>query len=211
MKKKKAVIAIVLALTLSGCASQSSSGPDNSAELESLKAQVEELKKENESLNEQLNSTEAVTEAEAPTIAPGTLLTIGKEGTLKDWSISVTNSEITDSIKENDYYGFTPEAGNKFMAIDITATNNGKNSATFLPSFNMGDDISVKLLYQGEYEFSASNLLGYSKSLYDTSVNPLSTKSGMVAFEIPDSVASADEELVLVISAGKDALQIKVR
>ncbi|WP_125143688.1 hypothetical protein [Clostridium transplantifaecale] len=97
------------------------------------------------------------------------------------------------------------------MAIDITATNNGKNAATFLPSFNMGDDISVKLLNQGEYEFTASNLLGYCKSLYDTSVNPLSTKSGMIAFEVPDSVASADEELVLVISAGKDALQIKVR
>lgn len=212
MKKQKTFIAIAMALALSGCSAPATTAtaPDNSAEMESLKAQVEELKKENGELKAQLATTEAPT-TEAPTVAAGSVLYIGDEGTLKDWTIVITNAEITDSIKENDYYGFSPEEGNKYLAIDITATNNGKNAATFLPSFGLGDDISAKLLYQGEYEFSATNLLGYSKSLFDTTVNPLSTKSGLVAFELPDSVASAEEELILVISAGKNDIQFKVR
>lgn len=212
MKKQKTFIAIAMALALSGCSAPATTAtaPDNSAEMESLKAQVEELKKENGELKAQLATTEAPT-TEAPTVAAGSVLSIGDEGTLKDWTIVITNAEITDSIKENDYYGFSPEEGNKYLAIDITATNNGKNAATFLPSFGLGDDISAKLLYQGEYEFSATNLLGYSKSLFDTTVNPLSTKSGLVAFELPDSVASAEEELILVISAGKNDIQFKVR
>lgn len=212
MKKQKTFIAIAMALALSGCSAPATTAtaPDNSAEMESLKAQVEELKKENGELKAQLATTEAPT-TEAPTVAAGSILSIGDEGTLKDWTIVITNAEITDSIKENDYYGFSPEEGNKYLAIDITATNNGKNAATFLPSFGLGDDISAKLLYQGEYEFSATNLLGYSKSLFDTTVNPLSTKSGLVAFELPDSVASAEEELILVISAGKNDIQFKVR
>lgn len=212
MKKQKTFIAIAMALALSGCSAPATTAtaPDNSAEMESLKAQIEELKKENGELKAQLATTEAPT-TEAPTVAAGSVLSIGDEGTLKDWTIVITNAEITDSIKENDYYGFSPEEGNKYLAIDITATNNGKNAATFLPSFGLGDDISAKLLYQGEYEFSATNLLGYSKSLFDTTVNPLSTKSGLVAFELPDSVASAEEELILVISAGKNDIQFKVR
>ena len=119
--------------------------------------------------------------------------------------------KLTDTIKQSDYFGFKPEDGNKYLTVDITVVNNGKNASKFLPSFGMGDDISAKLLYQSDYEFSATNLLGYDKELHDSTVNPLSTKSGIVAFEIPDSVASSDEELILVISAGKKNLQFKIR
>ena len=47
--------------------------------------------------------------------------------------------------------------------------------------------------------------------MHDTSVNPLSSKSGRIAFEIPDSVADSTDELILTIQAGKDSLEIKVR
>lgn len=210
MRKGIVLIATLLTVSLAGCSSSAPAPADNSAELESLVAQVDELKKENSDLKAQLEATTEAETTEAE-VASSSVLAIGEEGALKDWSIVVTNAEITDSIKENDYYGFSPEEGNKYMAIDVTVSNNGKNAANFLPSFGMGDDISAKILYQGDYEFSATNLLGYSKSLYDTSVNPLSTKSGIVAFEIPDTVVSAEEELILVISAGKDNLQFKVR
>ena len=210
MKKNILLVLTLLAIVLSGCAAPAATARDNSAELESLTARGDELEKENSNLKAQLEATTEAETTEAAS-ASGSVLAIGEEGTLKDWSVVVTNAEITDSIKENDYYGFSPEEGNKYIAIDVTVSNNGKNAANFLPSFGMGDDVSAKVLYQGDYEFSATNLLGYSKSLYDTSVNPLSTKSGIVAFEIPDAVASADEELILVISAGKDNLQFKVR
>ena len=47
--------------------------------------------------------------------------------------------------------------------------------------------------------------------MHDTSVNPLSSKSGRIAFEIPDSVADSADELILTIQAGKDSLEIKIR
>nr|WP_304058265.1 DUF4352 domain-containing protein [Enterocloster clostridioformis] len=158
MRKGIVLIATLLTVSLAGCSSSAPAPADNSAELESLTAQVDELKKENSDLKAQL---EATTEAETTeaAAASSSVLAIGEEGTLKDWSIVVTNAEIADSIKENDYYGFSPEEGNKYMAIDVTVSNNGKNAANFLPSFGMGDDISAKVLYQGDYEFSATNLL----------------------------------------------------
>lgn len=50
MKKQRRLIALALTLALSGCSAPAATAPDNSAEIESLKAQVEELKKENETL-----------------------------------------------------------------------------------------------------------------------------------------------------------------
>lgn len=59
--------------------------------------------------------------------------------------------------------------------------------------------------------FSAANLLGYSKDLHDTSLNPLQSKSGSMAFEISDSVANAADELILEFQSGSKALDYKVR
>lgn len=157
-------------------------------------------------------ATESETEETTEDVSEsGDALAIGQDGVLGDWTVTVTNMEITDSIKENAYYGFNPEEGNKYLYVDSTVTNNGKNAASFLPSYGLNNDISAKLLYRGEYEFSSTNLLGHSKDMHNSTVNPLSSKSGIIAFEIPDSIASSEEELVLLISQGKNTLQIKVR
>lgn len=213
MKKKLLVItSFAVMVTLVGCSSSTSQ--DNSAEIESLKSQIESLQAENDELKESLETSEADTESEtseAQDSSSDTVLALNEEAILGDWAITVTNVEVTDYIKENDYLGFTPEDGNKYLTVEISVTNNGKNAARFLPSFGMGDDIAAKILYQNDYEFSASNLLGYSNELHDSTINPLSSKTGVVAFEIPDTVASSEDELLLVISAGRNNLQIKVR
>lgn len=213
--KKKSLVATIFAVTISlvGCSSPAAP-QDNSAEIESLKSQVESLQTENNELKSSLETSEAVTESEtseAQDSSTGSVLMLNEEGILEDWAITVTNTEVTDRIKENDYAGFTPEDGSKYLAVEISVTNNGKSASTFLPSFGMGDSISAKVLYQNDYEFSSTNLLGYSKELHNSTINPLSTKTGIVAFEIPDSVASSEDELILVISAGKKNLQIKIR
>ena len=117
---------------------------------------------------------------------------------------------MVDSIPD-EYGTFSPDAGNKYLVVSISVTNNGKTADTFLPSFGMGDDVQAKLLYGDGYEFSSTQLLGYSKSLHDQTLNPLSTKEGDIAFEIPDSVASATDEIVLQFKAGNNSLNIKVR
>ncbi len=215
MKRKfLAAVTLGIMLSVSGCSTPATTPPDNSAEIESLKAQVESLQAENDELKKALEETESIVETESEDTAgvpSESVLALNEEGSLDDWGIIVTNAEISERIKENDFAGFNPEEGNKYLAIEIAVTNNGKNASTFLPNFGMADSISAKILYQNDYEFSATQLLGYSKDLHNTSVNPLSTKSGVVAFEIPDSVASSEEELILVISAGNKNLHIKVR
>ena len=213
--KKKLLVATIFAVTigLAGCSSPTTP-QDNSAEIESLKSQVESLQAENNELKKSLEAAEAATEpetSEAQDSSTGSVLMLNEEGILEDWAITVSNTEITDYIKENDYAGFTPDDDNRYLAIEISVTNNGKSASTFLPSFGIGDSISAKILYQNDYEFSSTNLLGYSKGMHDSTINPFSTKTGVIAFEIPDSVASSEDELLLVISAGNKNLQFKIR
>lgn len=210
MKKNVLLLIALLSASVAGCSAPAA----NSDELDELRSQVEALQKENADLKAMPETTATESETEETTEAvseSGDTLAIGQDGALGDWTITVTNMEITDSIKENSYLGFSPEEGNKYLSIDITVTNNGKNAASFLPSFGLSTDISAKLLYQGDYKFSSTNLLGHSKDMHNSTVNPLSSKSGIIAFEIPDSVASSEEELILVISQEKSDLQVKVR
>lgn len=136
---------------------------------------------------------------------------VNEESKIEDWSVLITSAGVTDKISENNTWGFTPKEGNKYFKIDCTITNNGTNAHTFLPSLNLKNDISAKIIYKTEYEYTSTILLGYSNDLHDTTVNPLSTKSGSIAFEIPDSIATTNEELILVISAGRKNIKFKVR
>lgn len=139
------------------------------------------------------------------------LLGLNEESTLKDWSITITNVEFLDKIPQSQYTNFQAKEGNKYLKIDCTVTNNGTDSNTFLPTITLGSSVTAKVLYQNNYEYSPSNLLGHQDDLHDTTLNPLSSKDGMIAFEIPDSVVSSDEELILVLKAGKDEIKYKVR
>ena len=209
MRKRIVLIATLMTMTLAGC---SASAPaDNSAELENLKAQAEELKKENEGLKAQLETAvEETTVAETAQTSTGESIQIGETGTLGDWSVTVTAAQTVDSIPDG-YGAFTPDGGNKYFVVSLSIANNGKEADTFLPSFGMGDDVQAKILYDDGYEFSATQLFGYSKGLHDQSLNPLSTKEGDIAFEIPESITASTDELILQFKSGNSDLNIKVR
>lgn len=136
---------------------------------------------------------------------------IGDTASLKDWSIAVTDFKIADTI-DDDYGYFSPDSENgKYAQVFVTVTNNGKQSMTFLPSFGLGDDVGTKLLYGDNYEFSATDLIGYSNEIHDAGLNPMSSQSGEVVFEIPDSVASSTDEIIIQFTSGNDKVQFKVR
>ena len=188
---------------------------DNSKELEALKSQIEELQKENGELLAQLES------AMAPTVAPEAtavvassgndgLVAIGETSTLGDWSIVISSIEVVDSIKGG-MGSYSPDAGNKFLQVNATITNNGKSAAPLLQSFSLGDAVQVKITYGDGYEFNPVNLMMAPNSLYDESINPLSSKDGFIAFELPDSVASGTDQVLLQFSAGVEKTSVKVR
>lgn len=202
--KKKLVILLGVSVCLLFSACGSNSTPKNDAAKDAKTSQVQE--------DEASDAEDAVEQGEEPEEKEPeeTAFQIGDNSQLKDWAISVTDVKTVDSIKA-DYGSFSPEEGNKYLHLFVTVTNNGKTADTFMPTMGFGDDVRAKVLYGDGYEFSASNLLGYSNEIHDSTVNPLSTKTGELAFAVPASVADGTEELLVEFSSGNDTVVFKIR
>lgn len=163
-----------------------------------------------EAVTTEAETTTKAETTEAETEAPDTTIPIGESAALKDWNITVTNMQILDSV-DNGYGSFSPDEGNKYMLVTANVENAGKTADTFLPSFGMNDDVSVIVLYGDGYEFSLTQLLGYQKDLINSTINPLSSKEGDMAFEIPISVAESTEPIILEFKAGNEKAAFSLR
>lgn len=196
------------------------SGSDNDTKSEVTENVIEDPSASNENPDAKTGETDVselqtdatVAEDESPAEETAeTLYNIGDSASLKDWTINVTDAQIVDSIS-SDYAVFSPnEEGNKYVQVYATAENNGKQAGNFLPSYGFGDDINAKVLYSDGYEFSATILLGYDNDLHDSHINPLSSQSGEIAFEIPSTVAESTDELLIQFSSGNDVIKFKIR
>ncbi len=140
-----------------------------------------------------------------------TIYNMGETAQLGEWDVSVTDMQLIESISEN-YIEYRPQnEGGKYIQVFVTVTNNGKQSNTFLPSFVYGDAVYARILYADGYEFNSTQLLGYSKDLHDSNLNPLTQGTGEILFEVPDTVASSADELLIRFSAGEEAISFKIR
>lgn len=200
MKKREMTLCAVLMLTgvLTACGGDSKPATTLSVQETASEAAITEAE-----------TTTAET-PETETEASSTVTPMGEVATLKDWNITITNMQMLDSI-DNGYGSFVPDEGNKYMLVSAAIENIGKTAGTFLPSFGMNDDVSVKVLYGDGYEFSLTQLLGYQKDLINSTVNPLSSKEGDMAFEVPNSVAEATEPIIIEFKAGKDKVAFSLR
>ena len=219
MKKKiLAVIGImtITAAMLAGCSSKDVEADAQASTVPASQAiGVSDTTKAAESTTVAESTTDEdseLTENESqPEESPETIYETGNSASLKDWTINVTDAQIVDSIAA-DYGSFEPkEEGNKFIQVFVTVNNDGKQADRFLPSYSIGDDVNAKILYSDGYEFTATNLLGYSNDLHDSTINPLSSQTGEIAFEIPSTVAESTDELLIQFSSGNDTLKFKVR
>ncbi len=196
MKKNVLPYALTAVLLLSGCsASYTPSSADKVSEVDSATEMTNDKTEEPSAIE---NDSETIYE-------------MGNSASLKDWTITVTDTKIVDSIAM-DYGSFSPkEEGNKYLQVFVTVNNDGKQANNFLPTITVGNMVKAKVLYADGYEFTSSNLLGYSNDLHDSVINPLSSRTGEIAFEIPSSVAESDEELLIQFSSGSDAIKFKIR
>ena len=200
---KKKLLAILLAGALSASFIACGNGnKDTDTKPETSESSTESTTDEDSELTENESQPEE---------SPETIYETGNSASLKDWTINVTDAQIVDSIAA-DYGSFEPkEEGNKFIQVFVTVNNDGKQADRFLPSYSIGDEIKTKILYSDGYEFTATNLLGYSNDLHDSTINPLSSQTGEIAFEIPSTVAESTDELLIQFSSGNDTLKFKVR
>lgn len=154
---------------------------------------------------------ETTTTEETSAAGEGAPYALGNSADLKDWSINVTDVKIVDSIAGS-LGSFSPkEEGNTYVQVFVTVENTGKTADSFLPSFCIGDDVNAKVLYSDGYEFTASNLLGYTNDLHDSTINPLSSKTGEIVYEIPSEVVNSEEPLLLQFSSGNDTVAFNLR
>ena len=200
---KKKLLAILLAGALSASFIACGNGnKDTDTKPETSESSTESTTDEDSELTENESQPEE---------SPETIYETGNSASLKDWTINVTDAQIVDSIAA-DYGSFEPkEEGNKFIQVFVTVNNDGKQADRFLPSYSIGDDVNAKILYSDGYEFTATNLLGYSNDLHDSTINTLSSQTGEIAFEIPSTVAESTDELLIQFSSGNDTLKFKVR
>lgn len=149
----------------------------------------------------------------APTPAPAVEaaeLAIGETAEVGDWTVSVTAFEFSTEI-DNGYGYFSPDEGNQYGVVSMTVTNNGTETGTFWPSFSLGDDIIGGITYDGTYEYSSVQLLAYDEDMHNKSMNPLTTATGKIVFELPDAVASDTAPLVITISQGSNSATFNLR
>lgn len=194
MKKWSILLALCLSAccVLSACAGDAnSSAPANSAQ---QSAPVE--------------STAAPTPSETP--AESSTFKVGETATLGGWDISVTGFELSGRI-DNGYSYFDPGEGNQFGIVSVSVTNQGTEAGSFLPTVGFGDDVTVKIIYNSQYEYSSTQLLAYDQDLHDEFLNPLSSASGVIAFELPDAVANGAEGMVVKFTSGGDSVEFTIR
>lgn len=208
-KLKWAIIAIVVLGVIGAVAGGGEDDEVKDVTSNAKKENTEQSKQEDTSNTEKDTEEAEKTAQEEETVdAP---LEIGTEAPLKDWIINVTNVQIVESIAA-DYGSFSPnDAGNKYVQVFVTVNNNGKEADNFLPTYGIGNDVNAKILYSDGYEFSATNLLGYSNDLHDSTINPLSSQTGEIAFEIPNTIADSTDELLIQFSSGNDVIKFKLR
>lgn len=136
---------------------------------------------------------------------------VGDTASLKNWEINVIDMQIVDSINM-EFSHFSPkEEGNKFIQISLSISNLGKRSDTFLPYVQYGDSVRARIKFKNDYEFTATNLLGYENDLHNSTINPLSSRTGEIVFEIPSAVADSADELILEFISGREIVKFKLR
>lgn len=197
MRKKLIAAGLCISFVLGGCSlsSQDISDAVNSG-IEAAKDQMAS------------QASEAPQETEAPKV---TELALGKKATVGDWKVTAKKVQVRSQIKNGKYYVFKPDKGQRFVSVTMTVKNTGKEEADFLPRIGYSNTMVTAKLYYGEYEYKATNLLNYDKDLLEKSIKPLTSKKGVVTFEVPKKVAKKKGKLTLRLGTDTDYVIYKLK
>lgn len=129
----------------------------------------------------------------------------GEKFTLGDWEVVLDSFEFDQKVSA-DMFSSSADEGNKFLILNYTVTNNGKEAKDFTSIIG---GVSMKAIFKEEYEYNYTVTM-IDGDLGTGSIKPLATKSGFVVIEVPDSVADSKESLVVKLE-DKDKAQITLR
>lgn len=151
------------------------------------------VKKLADTAKEISEQSDATSTPNGPTATPApkeTALAMKKTGKVGDWKFTVKKLSTKKTIKTSKYMEAKASDGNLLVLATLSVTNDGKKEATFLPRVGREDTMmTAKLIYKDNYEYQPSSITGYDKDMAAKSINPLSKKSGIIAFDVPKKVA----------------------
>ncbi|MET3633865.1 DUF4352 domain-containing protein [Streptococcus porcorum] len=120
---------------------------------------------------------------------------VGEVVTVKSVEYTVNGKELTTNVGGE----FGATANDIFLVVDVTVKNNGKKALT------ISDDFFK--LYKGETEYESDSAAGVyanqdsSANFFYSELNPGSTVTGKVVFDLTEAAAN-DPELVLQVQTG---------
>lgn len=194
---KKKLIAITLCTVLSLCMLTGCGG-----------SSVKKLADTAKNIADNAAATATPIPTPTPTAAPKeTALALKKTGTVGDWKIKASKITTKKKIKTSTYMEATADKGNLLVLVSMNITNNGKKAATFLPRVGRENTmVTAKLIYKDDYEYQPSSITSYNKDLIGKSIEPLSKKSGVVAFNVPKKVAKDLKSCKIRIGTKSEAI-----
>ena len=130
--------------------------------------------------------------------------------TISTWEITLTDFNFADDVEASWLTSYTPEDGCQFAVANLTVTNMGRTAEIFAPIIAINNDITVKIIY-GEYEYTATYLIGGDENLLNKQFNPLVSVSGIIVFNVPEAVYNSEEPLVLRFAKGNNVVDFPIR
>ena len=222
--KKNVLIALALTLALAGC-SPAAPAEDHSGELESLKAQIEELQKENKELKAQLETSELkeqfettvpeTTVKETQAAEQGISIAVGETITTDTLEITINKVELTNDVLPDDtsgiYHHYEADAGNVYLHLDTDIKNLDKQRL-------ICDEIMKATAdYNGGYTYTGQAIPEDGSSNFTfaniTAIPPLATLGVHFLFKCPQEVKESENPLFMTIepSGSKDSYILTVR
>ena len=101
-------------------------------------------------------------------------------------------------------YVYSADEGNQCVIADLTVTNRGLDSDTFLSVvYYPNDDPVLYVTDSGKEErYDCVDVILYSTCLNNRTVESSSSKEGALVFQLPDSLAQSGEQLYIAVTMG---------
>ena len=156
-------------------------------------------------------STAAVSSNAESSAEEVSTVAIGETATIGSWEITVTSveyaPELTPISQSSMAVPIPASDGNQFAIVNVQVKNISEDLESFLPSTSFVEHTEETLIYDGKYNYngrSTEGLISTFNSLVDKVVSPLETKTGYIAFDVPNEVAESEKPLQLKIEQKKD-------
>ncbi|WP_019638834.1 DUF4352 domain-containing protein [Paenibacillus fonticola] len=156
--------------------------------------------------NEQKDDAVTAEPAEEPEESKEVVYKVGDKFNLGDWEVVLDSFEFNQKVSD-EYFSSSADEGNKFLVLNYTVTNEGTEADNFT---SMLGGVEMKAIFNDKYEYDYTVTM-IDKDLSNESIKPLSSKTGFVVMEVPDTVAESEDGLILKLAKDKDNATINLR